>query len=452
MSIGPSGPRPGPPGPFGGQRQPDLPYFQEIEYPPYEKPGHLLKEVPYEPATSFQAQKIRTAEAFPSGGVWRFDLSSVVQTLTQETGFFDDDDFVRLFVWSSPKGYFDASFESVYRGDVDGTMLMFGPFRLGSFCPCTWEIPTFLEQQHFCLTFTSASLKPDKDEYHALARGQVNTSIERMPGYSETLTNQRTVLVQEKHGEDSGIHFSGQLTLLSLDRRFDAPTTKILAHIGADRYGIILNDAITATGMIELNAFGSGNWEALTTDNRPREAVPVPAYGSFKYGMVASSCPAKGKPIGDFIFLYSLNRMLPRVPDRQTTFPNLKLSVVEFKDYSRWNSSFKKFVRTELSLDGTVIQPWYNFESWPVAYMAKHSIRPYEFPADDDISAIRSRVEAAIDAEVQLWVDVDHRLLVVYGKDVRVDEVGIRGMLVTIPMKEEHLPFFAHLPKPISLL
>ncbi len=124
-----------------------------------------------------------------------------------------------------------------------------------------------------------------------------------------------------------------------------------------------------------------------------------------------------------------MNRLLPQVPDWNAKFPMFKLEVLT----RTVENGQAHEIYNLLSLNKVEIKPWYNFESWNVAYPKENWTKRLRF-YDGDPTTLAKKLEVALNHEVKMFADSEKGFVVFYGNTAFFDDVEIRGMHVTVPV------------------
>ena len=396
---------------------------------PFERPEAQLAPVP----SDHTARRTADCEVHPLGGIWKVSLTAFrfSDPASKSNDYFDAADHLAL------------EFISTANSD-ESTTVRVGPFPLHDFHPVSFELPLFVPG-HVLVSLLPAS------GTRQLAFTSLPLSHENDPGFSTTFSLPLTLNHREGRVQpNAGLTLEGSATLISIDRQLGPEIAQILEHMGpGHKYAVVFSDPPKSSFRLTLNARGNGEWWALSVDNQAREHAGVPYCGGVKAG-VASGVPDgtpkyNGKPLAVFLRAHGLRYLLPRLAEREQVLPALKVKVVT-ENRQSYQGYGKKVLRTRVELDGMEIRPWYNFGDWNVAYPAGNMTRRSEWDDTDDLTSIIQELEQLLNKEIGLWVDLPHRLMVLYGDEVTLNDISIRAMHVTIPIPEEHLAAFAHLP------
>jgi hypothetical protein len=418
----------------------------------YDKPVELLK---FHEDEGVQIEAQASPAIRVTNGVWRVSVTAVENSRT----FFSDNDFVRLrFEMTAPTLRNQPGLPLKNRTNA----FVVGPFPLEDFTARTFELPAF-DGSHLEVTMLSAHLRPDRDDdgerhFHVLGRTTIYFPTDRELGCRKSFEGvlRMTQLIGQRVPE-CGVKIAGEMELINDDLELGQIIPLIIAQAHPATHSIILNEPPTSCLRLTLPAAprAKGEFWGMSVTNQAREAAGIPHCAGIRLGLltgVSDGAEFIDAPLPRFLRAFQLCRLLPRVPERHLKFPNLRLSVIEEVVQSRWySSSTIKRIRTELTLDGRRIQPWYNFSTWDVAYDKKEYPREGEFGEHEDVTSLKAQMEELLKHEVGLWVDLPHRLMVVYGNEVTAGRWSIRGMHVTIPMEDHHVALLADLPPPTIL-
>ena len=397
-----------------------------------------------EPRERGGVDELSAGTALPVGGQWQVDLEEILWTMERpEDNYFDMDDAVCLRIRSGSQ-------------IVGATPSLFslGPFPLGDFHPASIKIAAF-EDPYLEIQLVTASPSDATGEPVVLATGILKLPYDQ--GVHNTVAHRLALRLNHRSSEDAGLAIRCSATLLSTKVDFGPEIEQLLAHMKSPerKYAVIFSDPPCSSFRLTLSERACGEWWALSVDNKGREKAGVPYCGGVKYSMtsgVPGTTEFNAKPLPVFLKAHGLSVLLPRVENWQTVYPHLKLRIIEHHTQSRRCSSNVKVLCTRLELDGKEILPWYNFASWGWSYPVSNNSQRTEWSTSEPIEDLRQRFEALINEETGLWVDVAHRLMVVYGDEVVVDGIGIRSMHVTIPIPEDHIHYFQDIPPPSPLI
>lgn len=414
---------------------------------PYVKPSACLVAVPH------GGIKVVKADSNAAGGVWRLKFGKVV--LVEETNYFAPEDHVIL---------------SIKSGKDDATHVTVGPFALsgdgfpkegttvdisvdlGSYISFGLEAATKHPDAHCYLAHTGMTVDSSQD---------VGSVMKPYEGKLDFTLNHRMGRVEPQ----AGIWIEPfSATLLRIDRPKDAVIEQIYVD-GKFGDAILFNENITASFRLTLTSSYKGEWWALSVDNKARENVSVPHCGGVKEAIVSGvSCDGhpgasdlyNGKPLAFFLKSQHLTRILPRIENWQKVLPILSLEVFSFVEQSRrYNTDVIK-LKTRLTFNGKEVHPWYNFDSWGVAYPHGNNSQEssWDTYGEEKKAAenLRQRLQNALNDVVGVWVDVPKKLMVVYGDEAVLDGVAIRAMHVTIPLNDDMISnYFPNVPPPRQL-
>lgn len=422
---------------LGARPPPPRPHIHDYDAPsaPYVKPAHLLTPVPpakaVDAVTNFHEDKKKT-----EGGCWRLSFSN----WKVQSDHFVEDDWVILEVGS----------DCPYAARI-------GPFPLGSF-PCK-EVNEHEVMKEFPLSsnhLLNITLYTASGNV-ALASTCVLLNADVTVGTTHTKNQQQLCLMDHigRARPHAGVSFSLTATLCHMHRPVDVVLEDIFAATGFGD-AILTDEEAKASFRLTLNDRYNGEWWALSSTNKARAEVCVPHSAGVNKGMCSgisndghpgASDKYNRKPLVEFLKAYRICRVLPLVQDWHNTLPTLKLLVRTIKGKSRRYGTDVLLFKTQLLFEGVEVHPWYNFDSWGVAYPKSNNSQQTDFDLHDTDGAetLRAQLETALNAVVGVWVDVPNHRIVVYGNEAYVGEVAIRAMHVTIPVTQEFID--KYLPK-----
>jgi len=417
---------------------------------PFDRPEDLLDMKEGEVCALNVRQSLPGEAA--TGGVWRVIVESLERFDGRTENPLCDLDCVRLVFASVPSAQQGAG----HLGGVgEGARheVEYGPFPLGEFRRVEFDMPLLepaivKRKPYYTVRLVAAQPGAGGADHNLAYDVSVICDVDTPVGTTAKSTASTYV------HSDSGVRMTLTHRLLSINRdlgrtvgriheqAYGADATETERHDRGAAVALLLTEDPRASVRMTVDAYGNGSWWAIGVENTGREAAGVPYCGAFDHGRcfgVSGGAGRQGQPLDRFLAENGITRLLPRVERWQERLPALRLTVEECVRKSRRYSHMVKMLRTKLCFDGEEVLPWYNFQTWNVAYRASNNSQLMEYGKDEDVSSMRQELEVLLNKEVGVWVDVEQALMVVYGDEVKLGGAAIRAMHVNIPLSTAHL-------------